>query len=122
MLNLDTYNNRELQNFLSMLNQCEANGVNDIRFVREKIQRRIDSSFSENRIGKQQVKKQNVVFDIPCPDCNGATKIQTVNTCKSTKMDEPYKSVIVCKDYINCGRVDYFYESIKDLISSITKV
>jgi hypothetical protein len=50
MLNFSSYTGHELQNFLSMLNQCEANGVTDIRFVREKIYTHIQKTMLEGRI------------------------------------------------------------------------
>jgi hypothetical protein len=64
MLNFNAYSTRELQNFIAMLNQCESNGVSDIRFVRERLQNHITSIFREGRI-KIIPKKEDEV----CPEC-----------------------------------------------------
>jgi predicted RNA-binding Zn-ribbon protein involved in translation (DUF1610 family) len=76
MLNFDAYNGKELQHFMSMLNQCESNGILDIRFVRERLQKHIDIRFRENR--KYKVKKieqsaitneNKQVIESNCPEC-----------------------------------------------------
>jgi len=50
MLNLKAYTGKELQNFLAMLNQCETEGVADIRFVRQRINEYINTELLKSRV------------------------------------------------------------------------
>ena len=70
MLNFKSYNGKELQNFLAMLNQCETEGVTEIRFVREKIFEYIHTTFRTTKIAS--IKENPRVKKIPknlCPSC-----------------------------------------------------
>jgi len=67
MLNLKVYKNRELQNLIAVINQCETKGVTDIRFVREKIQNHLDIEFRE--LIQQDRKIKKVKTKELCPSC-----------------------------------------------------
>lgn len=41
MLSLEAYKLRDVQQFISLLNQFEAEGVSDVRFVRERLSRNL---------------------------------------------------------------------------------
>jgi ribosomal protein L44E len=88
MLNFSAYKGRDKQNFLSMLNQCEAAGVTDIRFVRQRLQESIEEQFRdelrqtggiakrkrERREFEREVKR---LQELPeCPSC-GKGKVKT---------------------------------------------
>lgn len=79
MLNFKAYKLGELQNFLSMLNQCETRGVVDIRFVREKLHNFIAESHKENRIFHRKMdKKYGDGGRMPkCPSC-GKRRLQDI--------------------------------------------
>ena len=75
---LSSYSGRELQNFLSILNQCETKGIVDIRLVREQIYSHVHSNALNNRIGnvisKRKMRKQvetEEQFQV-CPSCGNA--------------------------------------------------
>lgn len=95
MLNLNAYTNKELQHFLAMLNQSESRGVTDIRFVREKIQRHIESQYREQKIKVLRVKKVRKIESITCPSCGQALMVPVLNNeglniigCKKCRYSE----------------------------------
>lgn len=59
MLKFSAYTGRDIQNFFSMLNQCEIEGVTDIRYVRERIQNYINRQYKVTRVSKRKVIKEN---------------------------------------------------------------
>ena len=75
---LSSYSGRELQNFLSILNQCETKGIVDIRLVREQIYSHVHNNALHNRIGnvisKRKMRKQlkNEEDHEICPSCGNA--------------------------------------------------
>jgi len=72
MLNLKSYNGKELQNFLAMLNQMEAEGITDIRFIREKLFNEVHSRSQNDRLqiikAKKDYKKKSKNWR-QCPSC-----------------------------------------------------
>ena len=68
-MKFEAYSGRDLQNFLSMLNQCESSGVTDIRFVRERLQNHINKSFAERRT-PERVKANRAANMKLCQSCN----------------------------------------------------
>jgi len=68
-MKLEVYKLRDLQNFLSMLNQCESAGVTDIRFVRSRLQGHIDSRFKDNIITRNKSLKEFKAKQKKCPHC-----------------------------------------------------
>jgi len=76
VINFNAYKGKDLQTFLSMLNQFESDGVSDIRFVRERIQRHIDGHFAVSRPQKVQDRRERAKMKLPpeikaelCPSC-----------------------------------------------------
>jgi len=74
MLNFKSYTGRELQNFLAMLNQCETDGVVDIRFVRQRINEYINKDLIEKRVKSRKEHpelryKEKRVIKGDCPSC-----------------------------------------------------
>lgn len=79
-LNFNVYKGRELQHFLAMLNQCETAGVTDIRFIRERLQNHINTTFNTGRVrrfgkpasmGTSQFKT--------CPSCEKGLLMPVIN-------------------------------------------
>ena len=76
---LSSYSGRELQNFLSILNQCETKGIVDIRLVREQIYSHVHDNALNNRIGnitykrkmRADLSEQEEKFKL-CPSCGKA--------------------------------------------------
>ena len=64
--NLDVYNLRTKQNFMSLLNQFEAEGITDIRFVRERVQRHIETA----GVGTPGVYKRTRKVRVPVIRCS----------------------------------------------------
>ena len=65
-MNLDAYNNREVQNIISMLVQCEVEGVTDVRYVRVRFQTHINKQFAEAR----KIRTRTTLKKNRCPDCD----------------------------------------------------
>ena len=94
MLKFDTYSGRERQQFLSMLNQCESQGVTDIRFVRKALQESVDGDFKNQRMSlsveqrmemlrrkKDQKKIEDKVssgIDVVCPSCKTGVLVERI--------------------------------------------
>lgn len=78
MLIFDAYKNRDLQNFIAMLTQCEAEGITDIRFIRERIQQRINEQYRERR-SPQQMKAKRKPKYITCPSCKKGVLVGPYN-------------------------------------------
>ena len=90
MLRLDIFTFGELQKFNSFINECEANGVTDMRFVREQVQAHITKKLRHGRVAMKKQERsaalkkkkelhsgnatkkslKKVTFDAPtCKDC-----------------------------------------------------
>ena len=72
MLNLDVYNLSMKQNFMALLNQFESEGITDIRFVRQRVQRHIDTASNiPTAVKRVRVRvTPSVVVRCPDPKCN----------------------------------------------------
>lgn len=66
MINLEIYNGRQLQTFLSLLNQFEGDGLNDIRFIREKINNHLTDRRKNFRIN---VNSHKISYGESAPIC-----------------------------------------------------
>lgn len=77
---IDNYDFNTLQTFLSLLNQLESDGISDVRFARESIQRKIDEQHvqikSQIRISNKSLKQAAKSAPL-CPSC-GKTRLQPV--------------------------------------------
>lgn len=71
MLNFNAHKIRDLQNYLTMLNQCESEGVTDIRFVRERLQNHINEKFKERRVDKKGLKAERKM----CKSCGNGVLV-----------------------------------------------
>jgi len=67
------YNGRDLQMFISMLTQCESDGVTDIRFIRQRLEDDLRQRFGKTRIVVSNAKRTKNVAK--CPEC-GSTKFR----------------------------------------------
>ena len=79
MLNLNVYSNKELQHFLAMLNQCESAGISDVRFVRQQIQRHIESQYREQKVRARQAGPVKEIKSKTCPSCGQSLLIPVQN-------------------------------------------
>lgn len=79
MLNFNVYTNKELQHFLAMLNRCEAGGVSDIRFVRQKIQAHIEGQYRDQSVRSRRYQKVKKIESKACPSCGQALLIPVMN-------------------------------------------
>ena len=75
MLKLDVYRISDLQNFMSLLNQFETNGVTDVRFIRQRVQNYLNGKFTVRRTKEAVILKREMIKNskIPtkkCPSCN----------------------------------------------------
>lgn len=69
-MNFNAYNNKDLQHCVQLLTQCEANGITDVRFIREKLHRHIYKIQSDKPIrGKRRIAKKVI-----CPECGGSMR------------------------------------------------
>lgn len=72
MLDFISFKNRDIQNCIQLLNIFEADGVTDIRFVREQLQNHINEQFktATNIKIKQNKHTRNLKRNTPrCPSC-----------------------------------------------------
>ena len=68
-MNFDAYNHKDLQHCFQLLNQCEAEGVTDIRFVREALHKHLYKPQKVRHVRQKKVQQQK---KLTCPSCNGA--------------------------------------------------
>ena len=78
-MDFNVFTNKELQHFLAMLNQCETAGVNDVRFVRQQIQRHIESQYREQKIRARQSGPVKKIKSKICPSCGQSLLIPVQN-------------------------------------------
>lgn len=65
---INNYNTRDLQTFVALLNQAEADGVTDIRFVRQLVEDAIRRR--RIKIGRvRKTKHPRQAKPVPCPSC-----------------------------------------------------
>ena len=71
MLNLDKYTGKELQNFISLINQLETESIIEIRYVREKIENYLYKNLYQKKV--QESKERNhykkIKKEFKCPSC-----------------------------------------------------
>lgn len=63
MLKLESYNNKHLQHLMQLLNQCENEGVTDIRFIREQLHKHL------YRPQKLRRPMHKITPEHLCPEC-----------------------------------------------------
>ena len=71
-INLKAHSNGKLQDFKSLLNQFEAEGISDIRFIRQRIENHLTGEFREMRQmapRKNRPKRESVKVSPVCPQC-----------------------------------------------------
>lgn len=78
MLNLNHFKGKDIQNFITIINSCEKEGVTDIRFVRTKLQEYVNEVMVGNRLKKRKtihtqkkayIHDEKVVVLETCPSC-----------------------------------------------------
>ena len=73
-MNFEAYSGKNIQNFMSMLNQCEIDGVYDIRFVRQRLQDHLSSRFVMSRVRKVRHNAVSKPLSAEiCPSCGKQT-------------------------------------------------
>jgi len=70
VLNLEAYKTGDIQTFISLLNQFEAEGVSDVRFVRQRLSRSLTRRAGTiGRVIRQSPPRKAPDFGT-CPDCD----------------------------------------------------
>ncbi len=86
LMNFNAYKHKDLQHFMQILNQCEAEGITDIRFVREQLHKHL---YSPQKIRPVVSKIKNTVNK--CPKCdkqmypakgNGSEEFVFIDGCR----------------------------------------
>lgn len=120
-MNLSIFQTVELQNFTALLTECESHGVltvGKIKSVVEKtIRSRMVTAGKDNPAVIAETKR--VVREtalLTCPDCGSMLALVEVNVSRCTRMDEPYKSALICADRVGCGYSSYRYETVDELL------
>ncbi len=95
MINFRAYKAKDLQNFISFLNQSESEGVTDIRFVRERLQNHINSNYKATRLSKRRAGKVQKIESVTCPECGQSLMVPVLNNeglkilgCKKCRYSE----------------------------------
>ena len=89
LMKLDAFGLKDLQTTNALLNLFEAEGINDIRFVREQIERHISNSRLEARVEYTQFKSGQRKQPV-CPQCGS-------NRWRPNK-DTNGEMYVLCKD------------------------
>lgn len=94
-MKLTAYTNKALQHFMAMLNQAENTGVTDIRFLRQRIQRHLESQYREMTVKTRKYNKVKRVNSKTCPECGQALMVPVLNNeglqiigCKKCRYSE----------------------------------
>lgn len=97
---LHAHNNRDLQNFMALLNRFEEAKVTDIRFVRQRIQQHLDTVFNKRQQPDKVRfhKKLNDKLKHKCPSCS---KGVLVGPYQVKELDETNLTVVRCSK--KCG-------------------
>jgi len=104
MLNFNAHSGREIQSFIALITQCEAEGVTDVRFIRERLQNHIRTTRRRTRKPVRQVAKKSQIL---C-QCGGNTRVLPVNNTPATQTGNPDEiAVILC---VKCSSTEYVTE------------
>jgi len=69
-MNLSAYNLKDIQSFIALLNQFEAEGISDVRFVRERLSRSLTKRVGTvGRVKKRRTVQPPVPALPDCPSC-----------------------------------------------------
>lgn len=74
---LNAFSGKELQNFIALTMEFESAGITDVRFIRERIQNKINSRRAFSKF-ESSVYKRNGTFSIKpkkCPSCKTGSLI-----------------------------------------------
>ena len=107
----NAFSDRDLQNMLSLMNQCESVGVTDIRFVRERLQRHISAGRLSDARKINKFKSENIV---KCKECGGpaivvpldkttATHTHAIQCQNRPATDQPWRDGM-------CGHTEYIFK------------
>lgn len=72
----EAYSSKDLQHFLQMMNQCEAIGITDIRFVRQKIYNHL---YKPQKVRPVKASRMNQFKQTLCPSCKSGMLIGSYN-------------------------------------------
>jgi len=121
-MNFMAYKLSETQNMLQMLNQCEAEGVTDVRFVRQRLHDHISAEMvkKEREYRKTVPRTQRLAQRAGladktitiCSSCGSAAVVEKVNISPATMIGDGLRSAIVC---INPGCRHTEYSSMSTL-------
>ncbi len=91
----NAFTNKEIQHFLAMLNTCEAEGITDIRFVRQQLQANLDKQYKVSKIAARQHRKVQKIESVICPECKQSLMVPVLNNeglkilgCKKCRYSE----------------------------------
>ncbi|MBV5328488.1 MAG: hypothetical protein JZU65_12785 [Chlorobium sp.] len=81
---IEAFKLKDIQNFLALLNMFEAQGITDIRFVRERIQNGVSDQLLQHRKTRKTSEDRSLVKPSPmpmriCPSCLQDTMIPAAN-------------------------------------------
>lgn len=80
-INLDVFTGRDLQAFFALTQQFEANGVTDIRFIRERIQEAVYTQIPKpDRITYRKRREASPGKSQQCPECDGIATLSVVRS------------------------------------------
>ena len=99
MLNFNAYKSKDLQNFLSLLNQFESEGVTDVRFMRQRIENHIQSqSWATTRAAPYQSSNRPADNYTTCAICGAPAVIMPVNTTPANQVPGGATHAIQCQN------------------------
>jgi hypothetical protein len=86
-MDISAFNLRDIQTFLALLNTVEIEGVTDLRFVRQRLQERVDGKrlgMRRDGAARRRLYKDNGGKDkhpalVPCPSCGLGVLVQVLN-------------------------------------------
>ncbi len=69
-MNIEVYNGRDIQHFISLLNQAEGEGITDLWALRTHLSNRLHDIVLDHKVSMARIKKEKrQVERIHCPSC-----------------------------------------------------
>lgn len=116
MLKLTNFTTQDLYRHLALLAVAEGGEVTDIRFVRQAIQREIDSRGLVQRVQKRSVRRAGRDTERRCPECGGPAVLVPVNTGRGDQIGGGWTHALQCQNRPakdrpwlpkHCGHTEY---------------
>jgi len=125
-VNFSAFNKRQRQDAMALLSVCEAAGVTDIRFVRQRLYESMAVEARAERAAvvphRRSERKKGIVRRrgsivramAVCQVCGSPAVIERVNVCGSTMVSGPWRSSISCTNK-DCLHVELSEKQIQEL-------